>query len=138
MTDFERAVAQLPGHSLCLCRGEELLTEDGRGIYPMLRLIGEGRDLEGFSCADVIVGKAAAMLFVKAGIRAVYGAVMSESGRRYLEEHGIPCIYGELTDRIINRQGTDICPMERTVSGLHDPEEGCRALIEALAAMQKK
>ena len=136
MTDLAHAVQALDGHSLCLCRGETLMTDDGRGIAPMLRLIGEGRDLRGFSCADVIVGKAAAMLFVLAGIRAVHGNVMSESGRAFLEENGIPCTYDTLTAHIINREGTDICPMEKTVAGLHDPQAAYEALREKLAAMR--
>lgn len=48
----------------------------------MMRFIAEGRDLSGCSAADVIVGKASAMLFVKAGINEVYGKVMSPSKRR--------------------------------------------------------
>ena len=137
MTDIELAKAKLTGHSICLCRDGEYLTDDGRGISPMMRLIAEGRDLIGYSVADVIVGKAAAMLFVKAGIREVYGEVMSEGGYAYLQEHSIPCACGTLCDKIINRRGDGICPMEQTVSGLDDPEEGYTALKERLAQMQK-
>lgn len=46
----------------------------------------------------------AAMLFVKAGIIGVHGRTMSESGKAYLEAHGIPCTYDILTERIINRK----------------------------------
>lgn len=44
------------------------------------------------------------MLFVKAGIIGVHGRTMSESGKAYLEAHGIPCTYDILTERIINRK----------------------------------
>ena len=68
MTDLDTAKAHLSGHSLCLCKDGAWFTDDGRGISPMLRLIGENRGLRGYAAADIIVGKAAAMLFVKAGI----------------------------------------------------------------------
>ncbi len=56
----------------------------------MMKFIGMGKDLKGYSAADMIVGKAASMLFVKAGICAVHGKVMSEAASEYLEAHHIP------------------------------------------------
>ena len=132
MTDIEIAVNNLSGHSICLCRNGESFTDDGRGISPMMRFLAEGMELNGYSVADVIVGKAAAMLFVKAGIVCVHGKVMSESGKKYLESHGIPCSYDKLTEKIINRQGTDICPMEKTVDDINDYESGFSALKKKL------
>ena len=137
MTDIEIAKAKLNGHSICLCKDGEWFTDNGRGISPMMRFLGEGRDLKGYSVADVIVGKAAAMLFVKAGIRVVYGEVTSEAGYTYLQEHEIPCAYGTLTEKIINRKGDGICPMELAVTLLDDPEEGYIALKDRLAQLQK-
>lgn len=138
MTDLETAKAHLSGHSLCLCKDGAWFTDDGRGISPMLRLLGENRDLRGYAAADSIVGKAAAMLFVKAGIAAVYGEVMSGAGRAYLEAHGIPCAYGVLTEKIINRKGDGICPMEQAVAELDDADEGYRALCDKLNSLRKK
>ena len=137
MTDLDIARSQLAGHSICLCKGGEWFTDDGRGISPMLRFLGENRGLRGFSAADQIVGKAAAMLFVKAGIAAVYGEVMSQAGAEFLAANGIPYSFGTLTAQIINRQGTGICPMEETVSELDDPEAAYKALSAKLAAMRK-
>lgn len=137
MTDLENAVRHLPGHALCLCKGTVLRTEDGRGISPMMRLLAEGCDLTGFSAADLIVGKAAAMLFVRAGIVAVSGETMSASAKEYLEARGIPCRYGTLTERIINRQGTGLCPMEQTVLALDDPDEAYAALKARLASLRQ-
>ncbi len=137
MTDLEIARSQLAGHSICLCKDGAWFTDDGRGISPMLRFLDENRDLRGFSAADQIVGKAAAMLFVKAGIAAVYGEVMSQAGAEFLEANGIPHGCGTLTEQIINRQGTGICPMEETVSELDDPEAAYKALSARLAAMRK-
>lgn len=128
MTDIERAKADLDGHSICLCRGSEIITDDGKGISPMMRFIAQGKDLTGYSVADVIVGKAAAMLFVKAGIVCVHGRTMSDAGRAYLEGHGIPCSFDVLTERIINRKGTDICPMEKVAEEIDDAEQGYEAL----------
>lgn len=124
MTDIEKAIMSLEGHTLALCRGNTVLTSDKRGVSPMLDFIERGYDLAGFSAADVVVGKAAAMLFTKVGIKEVYAKTISKSGLEYLTLRGIPAAYETLTDRIINREGTGICPMEEATSATDDHELG--------------
>ncbi len=129
MTDLENAICNLDGHSLCLCKGDIVNTYDERGIVPMMKLISQGTELTGFSAADRIVGRAAAMLFVKAGVVNVYGKVMSDGAKEYLENHGISCSYDTLTEKIINRQGNDICPMEKAVMHIENENEGYNVLL---------
>lgn len=122
MTDLQIAKNNLYGHTICLCKEGRCLYSDKRGIAPMMGFISEGVDLSGYSVADKVVGKAAAMLFVKCGIAAVYAENLSQSGKEILELYGIAFEYGTLTDKIINRQGTDICPMEKAVKDCNDVE----------------
>lgn len=137
MTDIETAVKHLNGHSICLCKDGKYIIDNGKGISPMMKFIDEGRDLSGYSAADLIVGKAAAILFVKAGIISVYGSVMSKAAKSFLEKNNIPCKYHILTDRIINRSGTDICPMEKTVANIEEAEKGYIALRKRLSELKK-
>ncbi|MCR4639241.1 DUF1893 domain-containing protein [Ruminococcus sp.] len=138
MTDLEIAIQNLNGHSICLCKNGKYFTDDGRGISPVMKFIAEGKELVRYSAADIIVGKAAAILFVRCGIISVHGKVMSEGGKAYLEEHDIPCSYDILTKQIINRQGTDICPMEKAVSDIYDVETGYIALKTRLDELKSK
>jgi len=138
MTDIEIAIKNLEGHSICLCKNGEYFTDNSKGISPMMKFIAEKKDLSGYSAADIIVGKAAAILFVKVGIVSVYGEVMSEAAKLFLEEHGISYSYETLTKKIINRSGTDICPMEKTVTNISDTEKGYIALKEKLAELKSK
>ena len=138
MTDIENAKANLDGHSICLCRDGEIITNDGRGISPMMRFLADGKDLTGYSVADLIVGKAAAMLFVKAGIVCVHGKTMSAAAREFLEQHGITYSFDTLTEKIINRQGADICPMEKAVAEISNANEGYEALRKKLQELHSK
>lgn len=133
MTDLEKAIKVLDGHSISLCKGENVLTSDKKGIAPMLGFIDGGTDLRGYSAADLVVGKAAAMLFVKAGISEVFAKNLSKSGKEYLEKHGIAVKYEVLTDRILNRSGNGICPMESAVSETEDFNKGYLLIKEKLA-----
>lgn len=123
MTDLELAKLNLEGHTICLCKGGKLIYSEKRGIAPMMGFIADGVDLKEYSVADIVVGKAAALLFVKCGIAEVYAKTLSEAGKKVLEKHGVHYAYGKLTEKIINRAGTDICPMEKAILDCGDPEE---------------
>lgn len=113
----------------CVIKKENtILTSEKKGIAPMMRWIEEGLDLSGAEVADRVVGKAAAMLFVKAGIREVYAQIISIPGKEYLEDHGVDLTFDTLTDRIINRKGDGLCPMESTVMDMNDIEKAYLAL----------
>ncbi|MBQ8965772.1 DUF1893 domain-containing protein [Ruminococcus sp.] len=136
MTDLEIAKVALAGHTICLCKDGKTISDDSKGISPMIGFISRGVDLNGFSVADLIVGKAAAMLFIKAGITAVHGNVMSVGGKDILEQYKIPYSYDTLADSIINRQGTDICPMEKTVAKIFDIDEAYEAICAKLEQLR--
>ena len=138
MSDLDRAKELLNGQNTCvLVSGEKVIVSTKSGIRPMMDFIGEKVDLKGFSVADKIVGKAAAMLFVLAGIKNVYGEVMSRSGLDFLKEHGVSAEYKTLAENIINRAGTGICPMEQTVSDIDDVAVAYTKLKEKLDNFSK-
>ena len=137
MNDLELAKSNLPGHTICLCKDKNLVFSEKRGISPMMGFIADGIDLKGYSVADLIVGKAVAMLFVKCGIIRVFAKTLSVSGKKILERHGIDYEYETLTDKIINRDGTDVCPMEKTVANTEDIEEGYKLLKDRLQTIKK-
>ena len=116
--------------------GAEPLISRVRGVRPVIQWIEEGADLKDAAVFDTIVGRAAGMMYALAGAGFVYGRVMSRAGAAELDKAGIPYEAGELTDLIVNRQGTGMCPMEQTVLEISDPEEAFLALKAKIAALQ--
>lgn len=55
--------------------------------------------------ADHLIGRAAALLLLAAGVKAVYGEVMSEEAHRLLSDAGVRTEYGTLVPKILNRAG---------------------------------
>ena len=137
VTDISHAKALLAeGYTLALVCGEEAITSGERGIAPLLKLVTVGKRLEGFSAADKIVGKAAALLYVFLGVREVYAEVLSRDAKRVLEAHGIACSCAQCTEHIINRRGDGLCPMEQAVSGTESPEEAITLLRDTIERMK--
>lgn len=126
----------LEGHSVVCVRKDEARISDERGIRPLLEMIGRGESLCGFCVADKIVGKAAALLFSILQPEALYARVLSEGGEAVLEKFKIPYSCGTRTEKIVNRAGTDICPMEKTVFNIDDPQEALAALRETAARLR--
>ena len=94
-SDLQKAkeIMETYGDTCVLCRGDVVFTSTERGIKPLVEFIESHTNMKGFSAADKIVGKAAAMLYVILGVKAVYSPVMSETAaevfkrRRYMS-HG--------------------------------------------------
>ncbi|MFR8010622.1 MAG: DUF1893 domain-containing protein [Clostridia bacterium] len=130
MGDLERARHLLMAgtYTCVLCKGDLLYTSTARGVRPVLDWITTGQDLSGFSAADKVVGKAAALLFVRAGIAHLYARVISEPALAVLRAREVPVEYGRVVPGIINRAGDGPCPMESAVSGTDDPDEALRLI----------
>ncbi|MCM1334536.1 MAG: DUF1893 domain-containing protein [Bacteroides sp.] len=127
-----KAVLEEKGLSCVLCYGERIIESDERGIKPLVRIVGSGEELRGYSAADRIVGKAAAWLYLLLGIGELYAEVLSRPAARLLEENEIPYSYGVLTEEIINRDQTGQCPMETAVADCTSPKEAYEAIREKL------
>lgn len=118
--------------SVVFCRGEQMIILDGKGIKPLLELMKKQIALSEYSVADKIVGKAAALLFIKMKVSSVYGSVMSEKARDIFLHYNIPFFYKTLTKEIINRRGNDLCPMEKAVENVNDPDKAYVILTDTV------
>ena len=137
MTDIEKAKEALGSHSIALCKNGEVITSDKRGVAPLVEIIQSGTDISGFSAADRVVGKAAAMLMLKAGVAKIYALTISESAERLLKSHGVQVSFKNRTTRIMNRDNTGTCPMETAVANTDDINTGTEIIIEKLKNMHK-
>lgn len=136
MSDLSVAKNNLDGHTLALCKGDKILLSDKRGVAQMFEYLRTDTDLKGYSAADTIVGKAVASMFVLCGVVAVFAKVISRKGLEYLQNHGAYVEYEVLTDSIINRQGTGVCPMEQTVEGIEEAQECYEAILKKIVSMR--
>ena len=117
--------------------GQVVARETGRGIGPALKLYRAGL-LRGADVSDRIVGRAAAALFVAGGAASVYADVMSVGAAEFLSSYAIPNHAETITEEIINRKKTGICPMEAAVKDLDDPERMIAAIERTWLALSGK
>lgn len=100
-----------------------------RGVKDLLTLVNEQPEiLNDALIADKAVGKAAAACMVIGNVKQVYADVMSEPALALLRRHDVTAEYHTIVNHIINRAGTDWCPMEKLSRDLDDPRE----IVEAI------
>lgn len=140
MTDLSMAKEELlAGSYTCVVRKEDnVYTSTERGVKPLLNWLDSDIDFSGYSAADKVVGKAAAMLYVLLGVEAVHAVVISTKAKNVLEQHGISVTYDSLVDRIHNRTNTGFCPMEEAVWEIDDLQEALWAVRDKVAMLAGK
>jgi hypothetical protein len=138
VNDLRRATQLLAaGSDSCvLCRGEDTLVSGQRGVAPLVDWLADGVDLRGFSAADRVVGRAAALLYAVAGVVAVHADLASQPGLAVLAAHGIHCQADTTVPGILNRNRTGPCPMETAVAGIDQPKIAADRLQAALRGLR--
>lgn len=109
-----------------------------RGVQDLHQLLRTSPDtLRGAMIADKVVGKGAAVLMTTGGVRWVYADVISQSALEFLLTHNIEAEYGRLVPNIINRAGTDICPVEKLCMQCEDIEDALTLIDEFIEKMRR-
>ncbi len=102
----------------------ETRTFHQRGVADLLALCqNDGDFLNGAQMADKVVGKGAAALMVYGGIKEIYTDVISTPALELLQTHGIRVTFQTETDRIVNRKGDGLCPVESLCLNLQSVKE---------------
>ena len=139
MSDLHLAIKALEASDVTCAFVKDGAVETGgmHGIAPLLKLIEEGRTLEGFSAADRVVGKAAALLYAYLRVKELYAALISASAEEVLRAHKIAYTYGTRVEGIVNRRGDGPCPMEIAVKEENDPVQAVEVLRAKVREMRK-
>ncbi len=122
--------------AVCSADGE-VRTFARKGVIDLFSLVDSEPDfLRGGRIADRVIGRGAALLLVKGGVAEVFAYVMSEPAHSVLEQAGIKTSYAVMQPNIINRTGTDICPVEKLTSQTSDPDEAFSLIRGFLSKMK--
>lgn len=137
--DLERAkeILKETGCTCVLCRDNLVYTTNKRGVAPLIDWLESGVDTCGFSAADKVVGKGAALLYSLLGVRRVHGNVMSLAASKVLRKNGIEAYWDTLTESIQNRAKNSPCPIESATANIDDPEAAFPIILATLAKLQK-
>lgn len=120
--------------SIVVVKNSQVLTKKkGDGIKPILDAIEElGEDMHESILGDRILGKASALLCRYANIKAVYSPQATKTAIALLIMGGIPVQVDHMIPYITNRDGSGLCPFERMLENVTDPENAYNILTEKI------
>ena len=106
-----------------------VFVSNDRGVIPLMKLLKENKlQLKNSLIADKVIGKAAALLMIYAGVKEVYTPIISLPGLQVFNNHNVKVNYDTTVERIINRKGDGLCPMESLCIEIENPEKAFIAI----------
>ena len=115
--------------------GRLIFASTGKWLYPLLELEEFLADNPAVDPAtvrvkDKIVGRAAALLMVRMGLKQIHAALLSRLGLDALIGHGVDASYDTLVDQIQ-------CQTEEILRNVADPDEAHRIIRKRAARSQE-
>ena len=124
------------GLSLLIYNDSTLTTHDNRGVRDLLTLVAtQPERLQGAIVADKIIGKAAAALMATGGVVEVHTNIISTPARALLEAEGIKVVATEEVPQILNRNKSQMCPIDSQLEGIESIEECVTVLQNMLITL---
>lgn len=127
MSDINIAKSQLHNINLSIVvvkDGKVIEESTDRGIKPIYDIYTVRKEnLKNAVVADKVIGKAAAMLLSNAGIKMLYTDLISDKAIEVLDKSNIEYEFAKRVPVIFNRDGSDMCPIEKLSSNTDNVEE---------------
>ena len=111
----------------------EVIEFHNPGVKDLFNLIATRPNvLEGAYVADRVIGRGAALLLVLGRVERVYASLISSEAIQVLNEAEIKIDYDKVVTNILNRGGTDICPVEKLTMNITQPDVAFRKIKKFL------
>ena len=140
--DLELAKLKLIEDDLSLVivkKGKVIFETKKQGISGFLQAIEKlNKNLVAASAADKIVGVAAAMLCVYAGVASVFALTISEEGIKMLQDNNIAYLFEKKVSNILNRNKNDVCLFEKLAMDSGSSDEAYLKLESLSSQMMRK
>lgn len=110
-----------------------IVVSKDRGVAPLMNLLKEDNSqLKDSVVVDKVIGKAAALLMAYAGVKEVYTPVISSPALKVFKNYNIIIHYDKEVERIVNRKGDGLCPMETLCLDVENPDEAYAKILERI------
>lgn len=112
------------GEASCVAARDGVIVgkASGKGLKPILELL-DRRALAHALVVDKVVGRAAAAVCIVGKAKKVHAVLMGADALALLKAHGVEASAEKTVPKILNRDLSGGCPMERKVEGVDDPSE---------------
>ncbi|MBZ4661313.1 DUF1893 domain-containing protein [Thermotoga petrophila] len=121
--------------SLLVYNGRSIFESKDSGLKPVIELYQSFDNLEGNLVIDKMVGKVAASFLLKLKPEHIHAKVISEQALKLLNEYGQSFSYDEKIPFVLGRDGKSMCPFEKLVLEMDNPEEIIRIVLSKFTSL---
>lgn len=133
MDDLKQMLAHDDVRGVVRTAAAEVIEFHNPGVKDLFELVASRpHELAGALVADRVIGRGAALLLVLGKVKSVYAQVISSPALQVLNDANINVGYGSIEPNIINRDGTDLCPVEKLTMTIVDPKVAYEKIKEFL------
>lgn len=133
MEDLKQMLAHDDVRGVVRTAAAEVIEFHNPGVKDLFELVASRpHELAGALVADRVIGRGAALLLVLGKVKSVYAQVISSPALQVLNDANINVGYGSIEPNIINRDGTDLCPVEKLTMTIVDPKVAYEKIKEFL------
>ena len=115
-----------------------IFTSTEKGVKPLLDYIMGGYKYNDITIVDKIIGKGAMFLAIKCKAKKVITPIISKRALDLANMYNVNVEYKKIVPEIINRTGTDRCPIENAVLNINNIEEAYNVIIRTLKELSNK
>ena len=128
--ELARDIINTSDYSIVAIKNSNVICKKkGEGLRPILELIEElGEKIHECILGDRILGKASSLLCIYSKAKAVYSPQATKTAIALLLINGIPSQADILIDYVKNRDGTDVCPFEKLLENINEPDKAYEIL----------
>lgn len=129
ITQAQALIAQHKADCVLVKDGKIAAQYSGRGVAPILAMHENQRNvMPGAILVDRVIGRAAASAVICGKCAMVQTELISKDAIELLQKYNVKIRYTTVVEKILNRDKSDICPMEKLVSEIEKPEDMLAAL----------
>ncbi len=123
-----------------IMNGDEVVfTSEYKGVRPMMEYMKAfGPSELPLTVIDRVMGRGAVMLAVLIGATSIKTPLISESALELAEHHKLEIEYDKRVPYIMNRTGDGQCPIEASVLGVTDIQEGYETIKATIAELMSR
>jgi hypothetical protein len=129
MKEYSLEYFAVKKQSFVLLKNEKIIYQSkSQGLKPLIFCLKKyKRRMRGGRVFDKVIGRAAALLLAHGKAKEVWTPVVSVPALAVLRKNKIKTVYQKKVKNIMNRDGSDFCPMEKRSRG-KSSKEFCKIL----------
>lgn len=108
---------------IVICNNEVIIDENNFGVISLLKHFEVLKNCQNLVIYDKLIGKGASMIMAILSVESIYSKTITTTALSILNESSINISFENEVEKILNRDKSDLCPIEKIAKDINDVNE---------------